>query len=611
MSRAAVVLRSALALLALALPLAARAAPLTPKKVPICKLVAAMSATTCAPKFVTETLLPSLLPLKISGIHFEKNKVDRTHKAGVQKLQKFLAAGFKWLGPIEKRLLPDRVDHDFDIDVALDKFELTPVGAGFGEFKLRAHVAADVKITKVVTNDGEQEFKDKKYRALADLGGTVYLTFVPGAADCTDQPLDWSMLVMNVVIEDLENLEIDGPKRQHKVPRWLTDSKKFLRIVNWGISRGFDDYDALHTRGMGLCLTKGADGKANCPGARPEEQTENDPSEHLVITAGLNGANLKVALGNLKGAGVASTAPLCVMTTSLLGNACLAPVFNAVSALFLPMRQAVPKTVVGIDGVEAIAQSMQLSTTAAGAGLAAKIGLGKQGETDFMLDASGTIGVTPHCENGSFELTLEPQLTKLGSDPVLPKWLLDGVGKTAINGKLAGLGPVVVPLKPRQVKELEREISSCAVTKALLKTSATDAVADLVARSLLPLELKAGQVMGKAAGTAVATAASDLSLRVTSVDAESAGAKAQKLKVSVELHKEQQAEALTAQATLTVGTSVECGPGKDTLTLTPHLDDLQAGKLPGWLLGSTVLGLVNGALHDPKTACIIGECKAR
>ena len=62
---------------------------------------------------------------------------------------------------------------------------------------------------------------------------------------------------------------------------------------------------------------------------------------------------------------------------------------------------------------------------------------------------------------------------------------------------------------------------------------------------------------------------------------------------------------------MTVGTQIECGAGKDLLTLTPRIDELQAGKLPGWLLGSTVLGLVNGALRDPKTSCIIGACKTQ
>ena len=170
------------------------------------------------------------------------------------------------------------------------------------------------------------------------------------------------------------------------------------------------------------------------------------------------------------------------------------------------------------------------------------------GSNQFFCEAIDAITSIKECTKPFFDAVfaaVQPQLTKLGSDPVLPKWLLDGVGRSAINGKLAGLGPIEVHLKPRHVKELERDLSTCAVTRALLKTSAADAVADLVARSLLPLELKAGQLLGKAAsGTPVGAATSDLSLRVTSVDAESGGAHAQKLKVTVELRKEQQAEVL-------------------------------------------------------------------
>src|SRR5207248_327292 len=88
-------------------------------------------------------------------------------------------------------------------------------------------------------------------------------------------------------------------------------------------------------------------------------------------------------------------------------------------------------------------------------------------------------------------LALHAGLTKVSGSPALPGWLLDGVGRTAVNLKLDAHGGFEVPLHPQKLKRLDIEVNTCAVARALLKTASTDAVANAVARSVLPFDIPA------------------------------------------------------------------------------------------------------------------------
>lgn len=570
---------------AVVLPVAAGPASAELKKqVALCKLVDAIVDTPCAGKFIAETLVPALVPIKVSGIHFEKEK--------------------------------HRFDKEFELSLAVEKLTLTPQAGSVRDLKVQAHVSAVVRITKVSKVDEEKIFKDKSYTASLDLAGTLKLVVAPGAADCTDRALDWSMLVLAFQFDSLTNVKIAG-KLDVKIPEFITDSKAFMRILDHGVNHAYLEFPELHARGIPVCLTKGKDGKSNCPQpSTPKKDDKGKPGQaNVVISFGGSGGEATFAVARSSaGKPATDNAPLCALADAALAGSCAGPIFNRVAEAILPLRRALPREATSADGIELVAQSLTVSTSAQGLSLGAKVLLAKPGEPDFAIAAQGSVALEPRCTGSAISLSMKPALTQLTSDPTLPRWLLDGVGRGAINRKLAARGPIEVPLKAKRLEKLGREISTCAIAKALLKTASTDDLANTVLRSLLPIDLRASALADKlkpgAAKDKLAAFGRDLSLSLREVVAQKGAAAVQRLRVSVDLRKDQQAEALTTEADLLVEAQADCGKGRDVLVLRPSVESLSASKLPPWLLGSTVLDLVNGALAEPRTACLMGDCGA-
>ena len=554
------------------------------KQVALCKLVDAIVDTPCAGKFIAETLVPALVPVKVSGIHFEKEK--------------------------------HRFDKEFDLSLVIEKLTLTPVAGSVRDLQVQAHVSAEVKVTKVSKVDEEKLYKGRTYSAQLDLGGTLKLIVAPGAADCTDKALDWSMLVLGFQFDTLKNVKIAG-KLDVKIPNILTDSAAFLRILDHGVNHAYQDFPDLHARGIAICLTKGKDGKANCPPPANPKSDSKDKSGPGAVVVSFGGSGGEAAFAVAKSPSakpVTDNAPLCALATSVLAGSCAGPIVNSVAQAILPLRRGLPKEATGADGIELVAQQLTVATSAQGLSLTAKVALAKPGEPDFAVAASGAVGLDYKCTGSAISLAIRPALTQLTSDPNLPRWLLDGVGASAINRKLAARGPIELPLRAKRVEKLNRDVSTCALARALLKTASTDDLVSTVLRSLLPFDLRAGAVVSKlknaAAKEKIGAAANDLSLVLREVLVEKGAAATQKLRVSVELRKDHQAEALLTEADLLVDAQADCGKGRDVLVLKPAVDSLKTSKLPPWLLGSTVLDVVNAALAAPKTACLMGDCAA-
>jgi len=334
-----------------------------------------------------------------------------------------------------------------------------------------------------------------------------------------------------------------------------------------------------------------------------------------VVSFGGSGGEAAFAIARSPAAKPATdNAPLCALASTVLAGSCAGQIVNSVAQAILPLRRALPKEATGADGIELVARQLTVATSALGLSLTAAVALAKPGEPDFAVSASGAVGLESKCTGSAISLSIKPALTQLTSDPNLPRWLLDGVGAGAINRKLASRGPIELPLRAKRVEKLGRDVSTCALARALLKTASTDDLVSTVLRSLLPFDLRAGAVVDKlknaAAKEKIGSAASDLSLVLREVVAEKGAAATQKLRVSIELRKDQQAEALLTEADLLVDAKADCAKGRDVLVLRPSVESLKASRLPPWLLGSTVLDVVNAALAAPKTACLMGDCAA-
>jgi hypothetical protein len=154
-----------------------------------------------------------------------------------------------------------------------------------------------------------------------------------------------------------------------------------------------------------------------------------------------------------------------------------------------------------------------------------------------------------------------------------------------------------------------------------LRTGSTDAVASAVAASLLPLQINAASAIAKASpgakGKAAATKkleadVSDLTLSLRELRVEKKAGTAHQVDVAVELRKAKEAEPLTAEAVLSVVAKPDCANGHHQLTVRPTLTHLKLSKLPSWLMGGTVLRIVNSMLSSatPDSTCLSGDCKA-
>ncbi len=589
---------------ALALPPALTQLP----QIPACKFVSAAVGTPCAARFAASSILPALIPLEAKGLHFSKTVLDEHNKAVVQRLQKFEAAGYKWLGKSDKHLIPNKVALEFDMGVAIDQLAVAPL-AGASELKVTARGSAEIQITGVLQGADERDFKGKKFTVSFEVGGTLYLTNAPSGDECAKAPPDWSMLVLAFTFDELKSVSVAGARAGVRVPEFITDSPTFLSLVNWAVGHLYKNFDQFHTRGLPLCLTKGSDGRANCP-------ADVQKQEHLVLRVGKGSSDVTVDFthpgGKLPHLAVGNAEPLCGLASGVLADSCSGALVNALASSILPIRRAVPKELLGSDGVFVVAKSLQTATSAAGVIVSAKVALAKTGQPDFNLEAAGAIKVTPVCGQHSVALGLHAGLTELKGSPALPKWLLDGVGRTAVNLKLASHGPFEVPLPPRKIQRLELEVNTCAVARALLKTASTDAVANSVAASILPFDLPAAGAIAAvnvpAADRKLLRAADDLSLVIKSVELKKGAGHNQKVRVVVQLRKARQSEVLTGEASFNVSAKAECGAGRNVLVLRPRVDELQAGKLPAWVLGSTVLDLVNAALSDEQHICAVGDC---
>ena len=557
-----------------------------------CKILDAIVKTPCAARLAVDKALPALLPIEVRNITFSKQVVQNKSKGLVAKLKKWEAAGFKKLGKLDKHLIPDTIDVDLVVGITIDKLNVTQA-AGLNELKVTGHASVELKVNAAV---GEHELKGKTLNVSVDLGGTLFLTNAPSGEVCAKEKIDWAMVVFAIHFDEVKNLKLSGAHHGLRVPRFITDAKTFLSIVNWTMDHAYTDYDRFHTRGISFCFTT-ENGKDNCltnPNAPPAPPTP--PSKATVVS-------------------LAHGMPLCGLASRVLADACAGSILNALSASIFPIRRPIPKELLGVEGVAVVARSLQTATSAAGIAATAKLALTKTGQPEFALEASGLVRVTPVCTNKSLTLPLEMHigLTQIRGSPSFPAWLVDGVGRTAVNVKLRSHGPFVVPLRPQKIKRIDHEVNACVVARSLLKTAATDAVATSMAHALLPFDIPAGAVLADAklspGARRLAHALDDLSLVLKEVEARKGAGSAQKLRVAVQLRKAKQAAAFTTEANLTVDTTAECGPGKkNVLVLRPRVDHLGTSKLPAWLLGATVLDLVNTAISAPQTVCMLGEC---
>jgi hypothetical protein len=424
------------------------------------------------------------------------------------------------------------------------------------------------------------------------------------------------MLVLQFDFDRLDKIRMAEGKAGIKLPDYLTDNDKILRLVNWGLGHAYKDLEKYQLRGIPACLTQ-ANGKGNCP--LPPSTTDLGQAKldiqfgHAELGVAFQGAGGRTSV-ELK-----EVSPICGLATSVLANTCLGSLFNSLAQVALPVRRAIARDLLSIDGVEVVAKSLQTSTGASGVALKAEVAIARKGAADFNVEASGSLSVTPVCGSHSIALALHAALDKLSSDARLPEWMLDGAARHSINTLLHQKSPIVIPLKPKKLQKLDKEISLCEITDALLKTSATDQVASAIARSLLPLEINAASAMamaqpgakGRAASTRqLAAEVADLTLVLRELQVQKGAGSKHLVDVEVELRKAKEAEPMTTQAVLSVTAKADCAGGHDQVSLHPTLERLKSSKLPSWLLGGTVLNIVNQMLSSSATgACVAGNCQ--
>ncbi len=577
--------------------------PLT--RVAACGVAHAVLDTSCAPSFLNEAVLPNLVPLKITGIHFDPTK-DKPNA---------------------------KVDTEFDVDIEIERISIDPSAGKQGEPGVSLKVNATFRKVKTkITDNGVEVLKDKTFHVSAEASALIKTHPLPAEAECKKSRPTWAALALNFKITELKKVKVDLPvdtgsgKTGAKIaiPSFLTDNKLVFAIINWGLQLGaFKPIDGSPEPGIPICLTTGTDKKPNCPnmgGSKPVAVQDkiglvfgHNSESRCAIDLSSSGAS---ATGKPLDKVVTSsdTLRVCKLVSGVVGHSCTTELGNRFLSYALPFAHEFPETAVGAKGIRAVAKEATVAASGSTVKATAKAALTNGSTEEFTVDAAGSMGITPVCNGRSFALTLAPKFSRITTGSKLPAWLLDGMIRTLVNRAFAKKGPIALPLKSKPLKDLSSEIRVCAIVEQLVKSTGAHELATSLASSVLPMEFKVGELLTTGvklpdnARSIIAGVFDGVTLKLTSASVTKGGS-ANAVQIAVELKKAGESGTFTASGQFLIDAKTDCTKGKEQMALQFQIGTLGAGEVPKWLIESTGMTLVNNLLATPRKICLLGTCE--
>ena len=561
------------------------------KQVSMCKVANAFIKATCACKVLGEQILPMITPLEISGLRASQTLINLDTGNWISKARSWINKGLDWLGVPDRYRIPKKIGYDIGIWMKLSKFKIS-LPKDMKGFAPEFDATISVKLT--VLSKGP--LKGKTFSATGRAKGRVYVTVAPYGKDCDGGKIDWTMMVLN-----MELLKVDI----NRIPNWIDGSSLFIKLLNWGLSKAYDDYPKYNTRGIGVCL------KGNCPLATQPPKKEAKP---ILKIGGAKGQNKYIAVQLDKKGGVKSIkfkdhTLFCGVIDKIVSSGCSDRFVSAMAKALLPIKVAVPEHLAG-KGLAVSADSFSMDIkNKTNVGLKASASLSKTGQrSKFTASLSVKLELKPVCDKKSFLLYVRPTIRGVTlSKP--PGWLTNDVAVAAVNGRLENMDFCFPTPK---IPVIGKRVNVCKMVDALFKEKCTGPFIGAVAGSLFPLTVRPGQ-LDLLKDKTLKALLGGIKLTVEKVGVKFSGSnnKNVELSVKISIKKDGQSAALTTSAKAGIGLKSKCGKDNSVVRINPQLKGLNISKIPDWLLKATVVDLANRTIGNWQALCVMGDCKKK
>lgn len=565
-------------------------------QVPLCRVAHAFVKAPCASKLLGDRLLPFVAPIRVTGLKASKTILKLDTDDWKSKAASWINRGLDWLGVPSRYRIPKELKVEVGIGMSLSDVKLAlPKGREYQpEFGATIGVQLELLNTPL---------RGKKFSVKGRVEGRVYLTIAPLLDECVKTKPDWAMAVVNL---ELTKLNVD------KIPDFIDGSDLFISLLNWGLSKMYDDFPQYATRGLSFCI------KGKCPGSKPASSSSaaagGAPAKPGILNLdGLTAQNPYVIgkrLPNgkfdirLKDAGV-----LCKVTNDVMTAGCTDAFVNSMANAILPLKVPVPEKLAG-PGLTLSADKFQLDLRNPKApALVGKASITKAGQPGaFAVTLGAKADLNAQCTQDSFMVMVKPRIQSIALSP-LPNWLVNGVARSAINGMLK---PMDFCFDPIRVKQLGKTINMCKLTDAMLKEQCTAALINGIADAAFPLTVRPAQAtFAKDPVLQQLLKGVSLTVQKVKVGVPASDPKKPSVSIDVALRKDGAAGALTTGATATFGVQTKCSATRNAVRVSPFVSNLRVSTIPNWLLKATVIDMGNAAISRWQALCAYGNCKSK
>jgi hypothetical protein len=556
-------------------------------QVPLCRVVHSFVKAPCASKLLGDILLPHLTPIEVTGLKASKTIIKLDNDGWAAKAADWVNRGLDWLGLPSRYRVPKEIKVEIGISMSLSNVQLRlPKGREY-----QPEFGATIGVVLEGLNG---LIKGKRFGVRGRVEGRVYLTVAPLRDDCLAKKPNWAMGIVNL---ELTKLDVD------KIPDFIDGSGLFLTLLNWGLSKMYDDYPEYASRGIAFCI------RGNCP--LPKKAVSAAPKKEGILKLGGLTAQNRYLTGSRRPDGgfaiqLRDASILCSVTNAVMNAGCIDGFVTSMANSILPLRAPLPQRLMG-QGVSAVAQRFALDQRDPRTlRILAAAGLEKTGQAEKLAMTLGaSLSLNSQCTRDSFLLAVKPTIESVGVSKI-PSWVLNGVARAAVNGALKPMDFCPADIA---VKKLGKKVSICKVTNALLKEQCTGPFVNAVAQSLFPLSVRpseATMVQGNAnlqrLLQGIVVTAQGLNVNMANPNSPTVG-------VRIAIQKQGHADALVTDAQASFGVQTKCGKGASALRITPALTSLSVSGVPKWLLQATVVNLGNEAISRWHAICAYGACK--
>ena len=573
-------------------------------RVAACGVAHALLETSCVAPFLSQAVFPNVIPLKITGIHFDP-VIDKP---------------------------TDKVDVEFDIEVEVESISVESKSGALGEFA--ANVKANAVFRKIKSKVATNEvLKDTRFRVGFEASAILKSAALPAEAECRDTRPLWAALALNFKLTALKGVKVQPmdaagvAKLGIKIPSFLTNNGFVLGVINWVFQdRVFQKVEGAPMRGIPICMTVDGNAKPNCPNLPMPTNVQIQDKIGLIF----GGNSTKAVALDLSTVGTANSAqgaPLdkrvtsaetlqvCNLVSSVVAHSCTTELGNRVFGYALPFAAELPADAMGTKGIRAIVKSATIASSGNIVSATAKAALSNGTPDEFAIEGAGSISLTPTCKGRSFAMTFAPKFDRLTVGAKIPPWVLDGLVRTLVNRTFDKNDPLSVPLKSLPLKEVSSEIRFCGIVDRLLKSNDAHELANTLAGAVLPIEIKVSELLANAvklpdsAKDIVAGVFNGVTITLSSVSVTGAST-TNTINIAVEVKKAGMPDSFKASGQFLIDAKPDCATkGKEQLSLQFQVGSLSAGEVPKWLTESTATTLLNNLFARPRKVCLLGKCE--